>query len=106
MSQRVRVRTAVCEAPNPTMTRPRIDYNTRVWNHAEVAELADALDSNSSEAHTSCGFDPRLRHHSTSRQGNAGIGPFLCSEKESSMVSRIPNLTYCSTMCSRDMRLQ
>ena len=29
---------------------------------AEVAELADALDSNSSEAHTSCGFDPRLRH--------------------------------------------
>jgi transcriptional regulator with XRE-family HTH domain len=29
---------------------------------AEVAELADALDSNSSEANTSCGFDPRLRH--------------------------------------------
>ena len=29
---------------------------------AEVAELADALDSKSSGANTSCGFDPRLRH--------------------------------------------
>ena len=41
------------------------DYNTarsRSIAWAEVAELADALDSNSSEAHTSCGFDPRLRH--------------------------------------------
>jgi hypothetical protein len=28
-----------------------------------VAELADALDSKSSEANTSCGFDPLLRHH-------------------------------------------
>ncbi len=35
---------------------------------AEVAELADALDSNSSEAHTSCGFDPRLRHPSLKRR--------------------------------------
>lgn len=29
---------------------------------AEVAESADALDSKSSEAQTSCGFDPHLRH--------------------------------------------
>lgn len=29
---------------------------------AEVVELADALDSKSSGAHTPCGFDSRLRH--------------------------------------------
>ena len=35
-----------------------------------MAELADALDSNSSEAHTSCGFDPRLRHSPESAAGD------------------------------------
>ena len=30
--------------------------------HARVAELADALDSKSSEVHTLCGFDSRLWH--------------------------------------------
>ena len=53
---------------SPTSREPvSVDYNgcrllRAIRESAEVAELADALDSNSSEAHTSCGFDPRLRH--------------------------------------------
>src|SRR6516162_7866229 len=34
-----------------------------LFPRAGVAELADARDSKSREAQTSCGFDPHLRHH-------------------------------------------
>ena len=41
---------------------------------AEVVELADALDSKSSGAHTPCGFDSRLRHQ-FKNQGFSGLPP-------------------------------
>ena len=36
---------------------------SRLTWKAGVAELADARDSKSRGAYTSCGFDPHLRHH-------------------------------------------
>jgi hypothetical protein len=58
---------------------------------AEVAELADALDSKSSEVHTSCGFDPRLRHHDPVPRvlgagprcvrGEEGVPPYLSNHQ-------------------------
>jgi hypothetical protein len=35
---------------------------SKLVSRAEVAELADATDSKSVEVHSSCGFDPHLRH--------------------------------------------
>ncbi len=43
--------------------RPFFIYpNSLIHHRAEVAELADAPDSKSGEAHPSCGFDSHLRH--------------------------------------------
>ena len=40
-------------------------YTGRCCPQAGMAELADAPDSKSGEVHSSCGFDPRSRHHSS-----------------------------------------
>ena len=56
--------------PPPAQTRPALatsrDRRDRVGSSAlsaGVVKLADTRDSKSREAQTSCGFDPRLRHH-------------------------------------------
>ena len=41
----------------------KLGYDEVVKGYAGVVELADTLDSKSSEAYPSCGFKSHLRHH-------------------------------------------
>ncbi len=49
--------------PRPLDPVPKLGDNKHKEDYAGVVELADTLDSKSSEAYPSCGFKSHLRHH-------------------------------------------
>ena len=56
--------------------------------HAGVAKLADALDSKSSEAYPSCGFESHLRHQSSPDGSDERVAGRLAPPGRSAYASR------------------
>ncbi len=74
---------------------PDAEFRTFVRFLAEVAELADALDSKSSPAYPGCGFNSHLQH-SSSREHIPGAGfPMGCRRHNSHLQQELSK-RFCS----------
>ena len=93
----------------PSGRAPRWRRSSRLGilpaSRAGVAKLADARDSKSREAQTSCGFDPRLRHCLFDSCGPAHAGPRTSSGAALPRARDVECLAYRRTIifsdCSR-----